>query len=59
MGVLGGRPSGASSTGGFKNGNGQKMGKYNGNGSRIVQDSDFANFSIIDGINRPNQFSYY
>ncbi len=33
--------------------------KLHSNTSRIVQDSDFSNFSIKDAINRPNQFTYF
>ena len=53
MGELGNR--GGGNVGG---GNG-RMSKYNGNSSRLVQDSDFSNFSIKDAINRPSQFTYF
>lgn len=36
-----------------------RQSKYNGNSSRMVQDSDFSNFSIKDAINRPSQFTYF
>lgn len=33
--------------------------KYNPGSSRLMNDSDFSNFSIKDAINRPNQFTFY